>query len=91
MYERYGEPYLREHSTLGSAYAALCSDERTAWKHSPLHGARAQRAIAIASLLGHEDLSSQVARRREFLERQNDFGLVKFNQLAADLTRHAIK
>src|SRR5262245_2381792 len=77
-----GIPYLDRYSNLESALEALSGDDKAAWLHMPIHGARAKRAIGLAFLLGQRDKFFEIASAKtEFLTSRNDFDLQSFLQL----------
>ncbi|MFY9620103.1 MAG: hypothetical protein WAQ99_09850 [Pyrinomonadaceae bacterium] len=83
-----GIPYLEEYSDMETALAALSGDDKAAWLHSPLHDARARRAIGLAFLLGDREKFSEIAAAKtEFLTARNDFGLESFMRLREALDR----
>lgn len=85
-YETIGEPYLQRLGSLEAAFDALSRDDEEGWLHSPLHGARAESAVALAVVLGkHEELPALIARKEAFLQQRNDFGLRRFREFVTYL------
>ena len=71
-FERHGLPYLQKHQDMAAAYELLSSNTREASMHSPIHAVRAQRAIALAILLGEKDLEALVERELAFVQSLED-------------------
>jgi hypothetical protein len=82
--ERVGLPYLEEYSKFSRMFEILSSNEPPSWIHSPIHGARCQRAVGLAIVMGKVDseLESLIERNEVFLRGRNDFGLPGFLQFA---------
>lgn len=86
LYDLVGAPNLERLSDPEQAFKVLSSNERDGWLWSPLHGARCQRAVGLAYLLGkHAELPALIERSEAFLEGRKDFGLKAFQQLVAHL------
>ena len=74
-----GLPYLKRYSDMENALEAFSGDDRAAWLHSPVHGARAKRAIGLAFILNKRDLFVALAEQKTaFLKGRNDFDLQSF-------------
>ncbi len=83
---RIGMPYIKKHSSLEQAFAVLSTNEPSAWLHSPVHGGRCQRAIALVFVLGRYDqLHNLIEQSELFLKSKNDFGLRSFQKFAEKL------
>jgi len=84
-----GKPYLEKYSSYQSALEALSHDDRNAWLHQPFYGKRAQSAVALAVLLGDQQLVKKtIAAKKRYLEErvaqfggpQDQLDLEKFRQ-----------
>jgi len=74
-----GLPYLEKYSSMTNALELLSGDDAAAWRHSPIHYARAQRAIGLAFLLGDENAFHRLAvEKTEFLTKREDQMLQRF-------------
>jgi hypothetical protein len=74
-----GLPYLEKYSVLENALEAFSGDDRAAWHVSPIHDARAKRAIAAAFLLNKKEIFHELAEKKTaYLKAQNDSGLQSF-------------
>lgn len=83
-----GITYLDKYSNLESALEALSGDDKTAWLHMPIHGARAKRAIGLAFLLGQREKFLEIASAKtKFLTSRNDLCLQSFLKLRDTLER----
>ena len=81
-----GLPYIEKYSHLEEALHVLSSNAPAAWRHAPIHGARCQRALALAFVLGKYDRLEEIIQHSEaFLQSCNDFGLKALQQLATKL------
>jgi hypothetical protein len=86
LYELVGAPSLERLSDPENAFVVLSSNERDDWLWSPIHGARCQRAVGLAFLLGKRaELPALIEREEAFLKAKNDFGLKAFQQFVAHL------
>lgn len=77
-FKQVGEPYLLEYSSLEAAYELLSSDDRDKSINCPFQATRAKKLIAMAILLGHSDVQSQISSRKKFLQGQSEFDLSEF-------------
>ncbi len=76
---RVGMPYLERFSDPERALEALVGDDPSSWLHSPIHAARAIRAVALALQLRGKGPALEVARAKSsFLESRNDPGLPSY-------------
>ncbi|NPU90848.1 MAG: hypothetical protein HPY82_02965 [Gammaproteobacteria bacterium] len=75
-FKRYAFPYFDKYSVMSAAFELLSGNDRAAWMHSPLHGARSKRALGLAVLLGHKELVARMVEdSAAFLREVKDFGL----------------
>jgi hypothetical protein len=87
-FARIGVPYLEKYSNMETALDALSGDDQAAWLHSPLHDARAVRAIGLAFLLGDRERFAQIAdAKMAFLVARYPLGLQPFLRLRDTLER----
>ena len=77
-FKTYGEPYLKKYCSLKNVFELLSSDDKSVWIHCPFHATRAKKAVAIAKLLNHPDIKTQILVKKQFLENMKDFGLQDF-------------
>lgn len=85
-FETVGLPYLEKYSSLEAILEVLSKNDRLGWLHSPIHGARCERAVGLAFLLGKNDeLDELVTRNEIFLRENNDFGLESFKRFVKAL------
>lgn len=90
MYEAFGDRYLQQLSSPEAAYDVLSRDDKESWLHSPIHGARAMRAVALALVLGrYNELPNLISRKEAFLQDRNDFGLARFKEFAVSVVQDA--
>lgn len=88
-FEAIALPYLEKYASLDEILSVLSGDDASAWLHSPLHGARAQKAVGAAYLLGQKDTFDKlVESKTAFLKERNDFGLSKFVAFANNLSEN---
>jgi hypothetical protein len=74
-----GLPYVEEFSDQARALDVLSGDGPDSWLHSPLHSARAERAVSMAlTLKGREAAEALAKRKLSFLEQRKDSGLPLF-------------
>lgn len=86
LLEAVGIPYIATYAHLEKALHVLASNAPTTWRHAPIHGARCQRALALACVLGKYDrLDEIVSQSESFLTARNDSGLKAFQQFADKL------
>ena len=84
-------PYLTSFSDLELVLDTLSGDDAAAWLHSPLHSTRAERAVALAFVLGHYDrLDQLIAVKARFLEDRQDHGATEFLAFAREIKRRAV-
>jgi hypothetical protein len=82
-FEAFGLPYLQRYSNLQTMLAAITSDDRSSWLHSPIHDARLKRALAVAVVLGQLATAREIAERgSEFLRSRKDPGAASFEAFA---------
>ena len=75
----FGLPYLEKYSNMEAALEVLGRDDRAAWMHSPLHYARAERALGLAFLVQNKEAFKRLsAEKTKFLTEQKDQMLGKF-------------
>ncbi len=85
-FELIGVPYLEKYSDMNAALEAFSGDDRDAWLHSPVHLARAKRAIGLAFLLRNRARFHQlVETKRALLVARQEWGLQSFLDFAAHL------
>lgn len=78
FYERY--------STRESAFELFGRNDSGVWAYSPIHSARAKRAVGLAHILGrYEQIPALVEKERAFLFEVNDFGLDGFEKFCRGL------
>ena len=83
-FEKFGVPYLTRMSNLEAMLDSIASIDRSSWLHSPIHGVRGKKAVALALVLGKRDLALELVERfTAVLEAQRDFGLESFTTFAS--------
>jgi hypothetical protein len=61
-------PYIEKYSGMDNMFKILSSNERSAWLHSPAHGARCKSALALAYVLRRShDIEDLIARSEGYL------------------------
>lgn len=81
-----GLPYLDIVSTMDGAYKALSSPGSAGFLHSPIHGSRAKRVIALAKIVGGPDeLAARTSENLQFLETLKDPGLQDLKRFVVGL------
>lgn len=82
-FEKFGAPYLTRMSNLEALLDAIATGDRSSWLHSPIHGIRSKKAVALALVLGKRDLAlERVGKFTAMLHAQRDFGLASFRAFA---------
>ncbi len=72
-------PYVENFSDAKRVLEILSGDGPDSWLHSPLHDARAKRAVCMALTMYDEDVARKLAKAKLlFLEQRKDFGLSSF-------------
>ena len=79
-------PYVEQYGDMNRAIEILSSEERAAWIHSPIHGERAKRAVALAILL-RDDRQAHclINAKLTFLRARKDYGLADFEAFVDSL------
>lgn len=81
--EDVGIPYIEKYSDMSKVLEALSGNESPNWLHSPIHGARCQRALALAYILrDNQKIAALTEQNIYFLKTRNDFGLQEFEKLS---------
>jgi hypothetical protein len=85
-------PYIDRYSDCNNALKALSGNEPSNWLHSPIHGARCQRALALTHILGdNKKIKELINQNIAFLKSRNDFGLALFETFVKTLTSQQIE
>jgi hypothetical protein len=79
----FGLPYLEQYSEPTAILDALSRNDPSGWRHSPIHGARCIRAVALALVLHDRKEAKEVADKCDaFLSQRRDPGLQEFRSTA---------
>jgi hypothetical protein len=82
-FDSFALPYIEQYSNLDAVFRILSCNDRSSWVHSPIHGARCQRALAAAVILKkYDSLEKLIQHSEAFLKSQGDFGLRAFQQFS---------
>ena len=85
-FETIGEPYLERFSSLEELLSATAGNDRASFLHSPFDGTRAKTAVAVALLLGKQELFRHlVDQKMQYLRERDDFELPSFMAFAEAL------
>ncbi len=80
-FAKIGIPYIETYSDPQKALEVLSGDGPASWLHSPLHGERAKRAVAMALIANGEEAAQKLSNiKLAFLVDRNDFGLLEFRK-----------
>jgi len=80
-------PYFSRLSSLEDILPIVSHDGPEAWLHAPLHGDRAQTAIAIAFLLDQKHTFNQLVEdKTRYLTERHESGLAQFKGAAQSLS-----
>jgi hypothetical protein len=81
-------PYVERYGNMNRAIEVLSSDDDTAWIHSPIHGERAKRAVALALLLRDDRRANcLILSKSAFLRDRKDFGIADFEAFVGSLRK----
>ncbi len=90
-FSRTGKKYFDKYSSYKKAFEAIKQDDKGSWLHSPFHGPRALRAVALAILLDDEELVREtIANKEKFLREKDDFGLTQLKNLLSSIGRQVV-
>jgi hypothetical protein len=79
MFADFGLPYLKRLTDLNVLLELLGRNDVGGWLHSPFHGSRCKRAVALALVLGEPEKALELAQAGErYLNERKDFSLREF-------------
>lgn len=82
-------PYFAKFSTMGNALDLLSPNLPRSWIHSPIHAARAKRAVGLAALTKDKlRLQTVIETYSDFLRKRNDPGLLDFMAFVNKVAEH---
>lgn len=80
-------PYIDKYSNLRNTLEVLSGNTPSSWLHSPSHGDRCRRALALAYILqDSQKIKFLIEANTIFLKSRNDYSLRSFELLVKELT-----